>query len=75
MGSMGNREWIEIGPSEKRWLTGWIVVMCKDLSQKIIWHDKIDDSMLFYYPIPSYLTKEQLEKIKTHSIDLMKDRT
>lgn len=54
--------WSDITSETKKWLRGWIAVMCKDLSQKIIWHEEIDDTMLFYYILPSYLTREQFEK-------------
>ncbi len=67
-----NREWLDITPSSKKWIKGWIAVLCKDMSQKIIWSDQIDDTMLFYFPLPNSLTKEQFEKIdvaKTVKVD------
>lgn len=69
---MQKREWKDLTPAAKKWIRGWIVVLCKDMNQKIIWHDQIDDTMLFYYPLPHSLIKEQFEKTdvaKTVKVD------
>ena len=62
MMNIEKRSWEEITTSSKKSVRGWIAVVCKDLSQKIVWHDQIDDTMLFYYPLPLSLTQEQFEK-------------
>lgn len=59
---MNERKWKDLDDAARKWLHGWIAVMDKDLNQKIIHHDQLDDSMLFYYPLPQFLTKEQFEK-------------
>ena len=59
---MEDRKWKDLDAAERKWLVGWILVMCKDMSQKIVWHDQFDDTMIFYYPIPQSLTIEQFEK-------------
>lgn len=59
---MKERQWLDITPEAKKWVRGWIAVMDKDMNQKIVWHDQIDDTMLFYFPLPHSLTKEQFKK-------------
>ena len=58
-------KWKELDAAARKWLRGWVAIMDKDLNQKIIWHDQFDDDMLFYYPIPQSLTKDQFEKTNT----------
>lgn len=55
-------KWKDLTPAAKKWVSGWVLIMRKDMSQEVVWHDKFDDTMIFYYPIPQSLTREQFEK-------------
>lgn len=52
-------KWKKLCPASKKWIRGWVLVMDKDLNQKVVFHDQIDDSMILYFRIPNFLTKEQ----------------
>lgn len=56
-------KWKKITPTSKKWIRGWVAVLCKDMSRKIVSHEIIDEDMLFYYPIPDIIPKEEFEKI------------
>lgn len=74
---MKKKEWLNITPAAKKWLRGWVAVMDKNMNQKIVWHDQIDDTMILYYPLPQSLTREQFEKTdaaKEVKVDWENDR-
>jgi hypothetical protein len=55
-------EWKELDLAARKWVRGWVAVMCVNLKQKIVHSSNFDDTMLFYFPLPQSLTREQFER-------------
>jgi hypothetical protein len=55
-------QWKDLDDAARKWVRGYVAVMCKDMQQKIAHHTEFDETMLFYFRLPQFLTREQFEK-------------